>query len=220
MRRRWNRIRPFTFADRLPMSAQTTPSAGAAAICFSARSETARQPIRHQCLLVSSAGWWETFGGSGGAAVPSPLMRRSPDVVVDGLIDFSCMLEFTHQRTRVPWHRRSRPVDDMPLPSSHLVAPQHGANCATWHVRERIWRSARQVVIVGNESPVRRGRHANSSVQNGRRNNANAVEETSAPTDNREQIAVRVAVETSSSAQRNSEGDKAVRRWSTPLAPL
>lgn len=61
MRSRWNRIRPFTFPDRLlPRSAPTAPP-GAAAICFSARSETASQPIRHQCLLVSSAGWWEVF---------------------------------------------------------------------------------------------------------------------------------------------------------------
>lgn len=61
MRRRWNRIRPFTFPpDRPSTTAQTMPP-GAAVICFSARSATASQPIRHQCLSVSSPGWWGGF---------------------------------------------------------------------------------------------------------------------------------------------------------------
>lgn len=124
-------------------------------------------------------------------------MLRSPDMAVDGLIDFRRMLEFTHQRTSVPWHRRSRPVDDMPLPSTHFVASQ------TPHKLHNLARSQENLAL-GASSGDRRKRITREArpcaqiarVQNGRRNNAKSVEETSAPTDNREQIAVAVETRT------------------------
>lgn len=90
----------------------------------------------------------------------------------------------------VPWHRRSRPVDDMPprpiRPSCRARPRRKLHNLARWvenlalgassgDRRKRITREARP--------------RTNSTLENGRRDNVNSVEETCASTDNREQIA-------------------------------